>query len=170
MANPKKSDQVKFCESCGKQMHRKRFNGVLESNSGFSRRKYCDRDCMSAGMEGVIKNPSPKTSRRQSQKKVKPTCEICGRSGRLHVHHRDLNPMNNEPENLQTLCGSCHHRSHSPNFAGTPEQRKPCLHCSKPAMQRGLCWTHLTRFKKYGNPLAVKVKIGSEWVLKAAVG
>lgn len=170
MGRPRMPDQEKFCKACGKPMVRKRFNNRLEDRKAFSKREYCDRDCMATGMEGVVKNPNPRNSRRQSTKEVKANCEICGRTGRLYVHHKDLNPMNNESENLQTLCGSCHRRSHSPNFAGTPEQRKECLYCSRPAMQRGLCWTHLTRFKRYGNPLAKKIKIGSEWHLNQANG
>jgi len=39
-------------------------------------------------------------------------CELCGntRTGNknLHRHHRDKNPLNNEPENIQILCQHCH--------------------------------------------------------------
>lgn len=40
------------------------------------------------------------------------TCQDCGRlagrKGEAHVDHRDGNPANNDPVNLQTLCASCH--------------------------------------------------------------
>lgn len=170
MPRPPKPDPIKHCMACGKLLTRKRFNSVLEDMGAFRRRKYCDQACMANGMEGTIKVPSPKNSRRQSAKKVQERCESCERMGRLHVHHMDENPLNNALSNLMTLCGSCHRRIHSPNFAGTPEQRKPCKHCSMPAMQRGLCFTHLNRYKKHGDPLLRKVKVGSEWLLRREDG
>lgn len=46
-------DEIKYCEQCGKLMNRKRDrSGVLESNLHFSRRKFCDRECMSANFTG----------------------------------------------------------------------------------------------------------------------
>lgn len=163
-------DPIKHCVACGKLLTRKRFKSALEDMGAFRRRKYCDQTCMAKGMEGRIKVLNPKNARRQSGKAVKGECESCGRTGRLHVHHKNENPLNNAPSNLMTLCGSCHRQAHSPNFAGTPGQRKQCKHCSKPARQRGLCFTHLTRFKKYGDPLLRKVKIGSEWRLQREDG
>jgi|SRR5581483_1954216 len=163
-------DPIKYCAACGARLTRKRFNGTLEDMGAFRRRRYCNQACMAVGQEGTIKVMSPRNSRRQSAKAVREKCETCGRNGRLHVHHRDENPLNNDPSNLMSLCGSCHRQAHSPNFAGIPGQRRRCEHCSKPAMQRGLCWTHLTRHKKYGDPLLRKVKIGSAWVLQREDG
>lgn len=40
-------------------------------------------------------------------------CVICGGSESLHVHHIDLDPTNDVPENLITLCGICHARVHT---------------------------------------------------------
>jgi len=44
-----------------------------------------------------------------------PLCEECERQGRTieaaEVHHKDENPMNNEPSNLESLCRSCHERT-----------------------------------------------------------
>jgi hypothetical protein len=91
--------------------------------------------------------------------------EICGSTRKRHVHHRDENPMNNAPANLQTLCASCHRLVHSPHFDKTTGQRKPCLHCEKPAQKLGLCWTHNSRRIRFGDPLAKKVKVGSSWLL-----
>lgn len=40
-------------------------------------------------------------------------CQICDkRGGKLHVHHKDLNPKNNKINNLQTLCPRCHTKWH----------------------------------------------------------
>lgn len=40
-------------------------------------------------------------------------CAICGRDDDLHVHHIDLDPTNDAPENLVTLCSICHARAHT---------------------------------------------------------
>ena len=43
-------------------------------------------------------------------------CEMCGHhpffKGSLDVHHRDGEKSNNEPENLMTLCATCHRELH----------------------------------------------------------
>jgi len=164
MPIPAKPDPVRFCALCGKQMQRQRYNGVLESNLNFRRRKYCNRNCMAVGqIREVVMSVSH--SRIKSHRKAKAECEICRKSDKIHVHHRDGNPLNNATDNLQTLCASCHRLTHSPNYMGTPLLPKPCSHCSKPVARKGLCNTHLTRLKRYGDPLVKKFKIGSEWVL-----
>lgn len=47
----------------------------------------------------------------------KDACEYCGATldfvPRLVVHHRDGNATNNDPNNLITLCDSCHKKVHS---------------------------------------------------------
>lgn len=42
-------------------------------------------------------------------------CEACGEKDReiLDIHHIDQNNEHNEPENLQTLCTTCHDFWHS---------------------------------------------------------
>lgn len=173
MTQAMKSAPVKHCNHCQSVLHRKRFNKTLEDYGRFVKRKYCNRACMAAAMEGVIKNPTPHNGRRQAMKMVKDACEMCGRmktTTRLYVHHKDGNPLNNKPENLQTLCGSCHSRMHSPNYQATLGRKRQCSHCSKPVVRNDLCGTHLTRFKRYGNPLLKKFKIGSEWVLRVDNG
>lgn len=37
-------------------------------------------------------------------------CEICGREA-IDRHHKDDNQLNNNPENIQPLCRSCHMRA-----------------------------------------------------------
>ena len=40
-------------------------------------------------------------------------CETCGVKGsKMHIHHKDRNPYNNEPSNLLVLCKHCHSRRH----------------------------------------------------------
>lgn len=41
-------------------------------------------------------------------------CQRCrGDSRNLHVHHNDCDKQNNDPENLVTLCASCHGEVHA---------------------------------------------------------
>lgn len=140
-----------------------------ESPAQVTRRVFCNRQCMKEWMLGQIKIPNVTNSRRQSGAMAEKACDGCGATNvRLNVHHVDENPLNNSPLNLRTLCASCHGRSHSPNFTTTGEQRRPCMHCSKPAQKRGLCWGHHVRLKRYGDPLVTKRKRGSSWVLVAS--
>lgn len=39
-------------------------------------------------------------------------CAVCGAHGHLHVHHIDRDPTNDVPDNLITLCETCHARAH----------------------------------------------------------
>lgn len=47
------------------------------------------------------------------QKYIKSSCEICGATKDLEVHHKDKNHSNNNPNNLMTVCSSCHQRVHN---------------------------------------------------------
>lgn len=44
-------------------------------------------------------------------------CEICGNDKKTEVHHKDENRENNNPENLITLCKSCHRQVHKKSLA-----------------------------------------------------
>lgn len=44
---------------------------------------------------------------------VQRVCEFCGATENIHTHHKDLNHSNNELNNLQWLCGSCHSKLHN---------------------------------------------------------
>lgn len=47
------------------------------------------------------------------QKYIKSSCEICGTIKDLEVHHKDKNHNNNDPNNLMTVCSSCHQQIHN---------------------------------------------------------
>jgi hypothetical protein len=52
MTNLHKSDPIKFCVQCGKQLIRKRsLRGVLESPVEFNKRKFCNNSCKGAQMK-----------------------------------------------------------------------------------------------------------------------
>lgn len=108
MASHKKDDPEKDCQTCGKPLERRRFaSGRLEDRGVFLRRKHCSLSCANT-RKSVVKN----TMHWRARKHLAVTCEVCGTASSLHVHHIDRNPANNNPENLATLCASCHLKRH----------------------------------------------------------
>lgn len=56
-------------------------------------------------------------------------CVACGSEGGLVVHHKDFDRTNNVPDNLETLCRSCHAKIHHLHtWTVKPETRK-CIVC-----------------------------------------
>ena len=115
-----KSTPEKYCKYCGKRLERKRYGKRLEDMGVFKKRKYCDRDCMRKGWinteaDNQNYSNSHSTARKVNQLFLKKTvCEICGKSGKLDVHHKDMNWQNNTPGNLMIICRSCHNKIHRP--------------------------------------------------------
>lgn len=109
-----KETPVKSCEYCGKQYVRGRVgkNKQLECVSNFMRRKFCSLSC-SVSMQHSRSPETKAASRRRAQKFVGGSCEACGTSTDMTVHHVDGDAMNNDPQNLQTLCRCCHNFWHS---------------------------------------------------------
>jgi len=48
--------------------------------------------------------------KREIKKRDRNRCQKCGKTTDLHVHHVDGDRLNNEPQNLITLCKECHKR------------------------------------------------------------
>ena len=150
MPMPKKPDPVKHCDQCGKQLVRKRFkSGVLESCLHFRRRKFCNVKCFGKSIEKERSDGSPSSARTMGRsQKPKGKCERCGRPDARDVHHKDGDCRNNRKSNLERICRSCHNKIHRP--------RGSCVICGKPQKGLGYCDTHYQRFKKWGDPLAIK--------------
>lgn len=53
------------------------------------------------------------------KKKSIKICELCSRSGKLEVYHRDEDTTNNSDENLIKLCLNCHKKIHCGWWVGT---------------------------------------------------
>jgi len=144
----------KYCLYCSKRLERKRYNGRLEDFGVFSRRKFCNSECM-AKYWLIQPNPdadfrTAHTTARKINKKIlkRTSCEICGKTGRLDVHHINQNWKDNSLENLQVLCRQCHMKIHT--------NKQTCTLCGKPMKGHGYCEKHYIRYKKYGCPLRMK--------------
>lgn len=114
MGRPALAVKEKHCDRCGSPLQRKRYNGVLEDRTAFSRRKFCSLRC--ANTRGVW-GQSLTAQHRISARSRGPRCESCGVTPQnprsLHVHHRNGDWKDHRPENLQTLCIRCHlHGAH----------------------------------------------------------
>lgn len=161
MPMPRKQDPEKYCLHCGKRMERKRYNGTLESNHSFNRRKYCNLQCVGMARR---KDTLPGLRRRYAHLRGN-KCQECGVTENLDLHHQDGNPVNNDISNLMTLCDSCHTKWHWENGKKSPKKRSVCTICGKPAKGLSLCLKHYQRQKKYGNPYLTKRKVGSQFVI-----
>jgi hypothetical protein len=139
-----KPDPERHCGSCGALMSRKRFNGRLEDMSVFLRRRYCGRECMARAY--VKEEVTRKGHLVRARKFRKSACEICGGNEKLGIHHKDRDWANDAPDNLQTLCASCHTSLH--HAAGEISPRLPlrnCRVCGRPDCNRSVCNTCRTR-------------------------
>lgn len=143
---PLKPTPERYCENCGKQLHRKRRKGgKIEALFHFTRRKYCDRGCMAEAFDQRHKpDPGWVTAHYHARRAKGPgPCEECGSKRNVDVHHIDGNWRNNALENLQRLCRRCHNREHAP----------PPRLCSQPGCpnrhrRNGLCDMHSQRARE----------------------
>lgn len=115
-------------------------DGICNCGTNFIRtgrnQKYCDECKKNAGREaahrcavkvGRIKNPGVGSGNAQGSGKehhtykngigayrqhIKSHCERCSSQRNLVVHHIDRERTNNDPDNLETICRSCHHAEH----------------------------------------------------------
>lgn len=122
-----KAAELRQCEHCSKTLERRRdANGRLEGFRDFTRRRFCSLSCANSRPKG---GESRKASHYHARKQRAGSCEACGTSKRLQVHHIDEDWKNNDPTNLQTLCVFCHAFWHAMHVRlGTkPTQRMPRL-------------------------------------------
>ena len=159
----RKENPIKHCIECGEPMERKRYNGTLESNHAFNRRKYCNLQC--AGKNRMHKNPSIHAIRKRYAHLLGDVCETCGATEGLDLHHIDNNPANNKPSNRMTLCDSCHTKWHWENGKKPYKRQSACTVCGEPARKLDMCQKHYQRFRKYGSPYLTKKKCGLHFVL-----
>ena len=104
----------RYCEYCGAKLERKRFNGRLEDFKVFNNRKFCNRECMRKGFLKTGEGNQSYSTAHATARKInelilqKDSCELCGSTQNLDIHHIDGNWQNNNLDNLMCLCRSCH--------------------------------------------------------------
>lgn len=157
----------KTCLTCAKPFNRNRYGNQLEDSTRFQQRKYCCLSC--ANTRQQIKRDQYHQRARRFRAAM---CETCGAGTGLHVHHKDENITNNDPSNLQTLCGSCHLRWHWANGKTMPKRQSVCKICGTPARKLDMCQKHYQRFRKYGDPCLTKRgnRLGSFFVREDSSG
>ena len=118
-----------------------------ESPAIFARRKHCDRACMARGMQK--EHPTRSAYLVRARPFLKSACEQCGATDRrLTIHHKDLNWANNAPENLATLCSSCHTSlHHSRGDIVARGSAKLCTLCGR-IQRRSVCHTCRTMVRR----------------------
>lgn len=108
LAKQAKKTESKTCLKCGKKFNRRRYGKRLEDYTRWTQRKYCSKQC-----NYIREEPTHRTTyHRLAREFQKSSCENCGSTENLDVHHRDRDYKNNDPKNLKTLCHSCHMKYH----------------------------------------------------------
>jgi hypothetical protein len=74
---------------------------------------FCSRFMKVIGARSKYALPAWKKSRATILKRDLHSCVICRTIANLHVHHRDHDPTNDDPDNLVTLCDQCHALVHA---------------------------------------------------------
>jgi len=164
----RKPEPEKHCLACGTKLERKRYNGRLEGWAAFARRSYCNQQCMAKGM--TQDSPTLAALRKRAEKYRGKVCQECGATTNLGIHHVNSDPADNSPENLRTLCGTCHSRWHWQNGKQPWKRLSDCVVCGQPALKLDLCGKHYQRFRKHGDPCLTKRKIGLSWQLVKDLG
>ncbi len=118
----------KNCDYCGKPLERKRYKNSLEDMGRFKERRYCDKSCFG---NALVKEEVTLAGYRARAKKFrKDVCESCGSKENLDTHHRDGNVENNDPQNIATLCETCH--THLHETSGYPKTYSDYLNWNQP--------------------------------------
>jgi len=100
----------KFCERCGKQLIARTFLSGEEDYCSFMKRRFCSLTC--SNTRGKIGESRTQRMVQARDMALKETCECCGKTYKLAIHHINENWQDNRIENLQTLCVYCHQQWH----------------------------------------------------------
>jgi hypothetical protein len=123
---------TKQCKYCGTGMNRKKFQcGATESKPQFEKRQYCDKHCMgqASRIRTAIRRKRKRfiqdthvmpdgrlvkrsNTQREARKYKGDSCEECGSTMNLHIHHINHEWWDNTRNNLMTLCSKCHMDHH----------------------------------------------------------
>jgi len=153
---------TKNCEACGILMSEKKYPNSREGITQFRQRRFCSRLCAV-----IIHRKQHPTTRQAHLCRVrhlrKMSCEKCGATTSLHLHHRDKNWANDSATNIQTLCATCHLKLHWADgdmVAKLPP--RPCSGCGR-VSNRSTCSSCTYRKKHNGDPRIAKRLINGCW-------
>lgn len=167
---PMTMNPPRFCQVCSGPLVRKRFANSLEDRSRFLKRQHCGRSCMARAMvqeDDKITRSAHQTRARKLRGLV---CNRCGSTTDLSIHHENRVWTDHRPQNLTTLCSSCHTTLHHEAGDISPARPSvPCRVCSRRSRKNGLCAFHAQRMKKHGDPLLTMRNIGGSWKLVSDV-
>jgi hypothetical protein len=111
-----------FCINCGKEfrkLNRSKYCSQTCSKAYRSKPKET-KNCISCGTEFLASKGYIRCKLCREREKNKgsresnlfASCSACGDIDWLVIHHKDFNPNNNDPLNLEYICKSCHHIRH----------------------------------------------------------
>lgn len=105
----RKPDPIKYCQWCNTLLVRRtdEKGRMKEDPCTFIKRKFCSYECGARRDETSLEQKG-----KASRQYRKSCCEVCKSKEKLITHHCDENKENNDPENIQTLCRSCHATHH----------------------------------------------------------
>lgn len=113
---------MRYCKLCGKELQGKQIyycfsckkRKQVEWSMNYRKRKVPSTE-IGVGSGNSSKNKNRELGIGTYAKIKKSKCELCGSNKYLVVHHKDFNRYNNIETNLQTLCRSCHTKTHLEN-------------------------------------------------------
>lgn len=94
----------KYCWECAPIMKKARDKARKESNKKGYNQKGENNNNWKGGI-GVYRGLADEYG-------LPKECERCGSTKNLLVHHKDRDRYNNNPDNLERLCKSCHQKEH----------------------------------------------------------
>lgn len=127
-ARRKITSTKKTCETCG--------NEYKVMNHEINKRRTCSKTCL-----GKLQSKERKGTKTEElscgwkggiqtyRRKKKESCNRCGSTENLVVHHIDENRYNNIDENLETLCRRCHQIHHNCDSHLHPNTEEVCSGC-----------------------------------------
>ncbi len=106
--------EKRICERCGKEFEYTRRNLHKDQE-----RVFCSLNCArnNGNNKEITNNLGSnykylfgfnKKLKNKIKKRDSYSCQLCGKTEELHIHHIDYNKKNNEENNLITLCRKCH--------------------------------------------------------------
>lgn len=109
--NKNKVKSVKvYCSTCNQEII-KMPSDIKKSKTGDL---FCSHSC-SAKKTNITRSLYKSAYRSKAFRELPNHCEICGYNkliNILQVHHKDRDRTNNDINNLQILCPTCHHENH----------------------------------------------------------